>query len=158
VTGWRTPLGNRPRDFAFGVFLTDELDGRAAVFAQRDAERHETDALFHASSSQRRLMRPGTRRRFEPIRDEGARVEMPQTMPRAYVDAFFRFFVDGTLDESPVLPTVQAVLGRPPHSFADWATANAGFGPALRRGCARGRRVAAPRESVDTRVPHAYLR
>jgi hypothetical protein len=32
-------------------------------------------------------------------------------MPAEYVDAFLSFFVDGTLDESEVLPTVESVLG-----------------------------------------------
>lgn len=37
---------------------------------------------------------------------EEARVELEAAgMPTPYVDAFFGFFVDGTLDESVVLPT-----------------------------------------------------
>ena len=36
---------------------------------------------------------------------------MTAAMPTEYVDAFFRFFVDGTLDESIVLPTVADVTG-----------------------------------------------
>jgi uncharacterized protein YbjT (DUF2867 family) len=62
--------------------------------------------------------------RFEPIPDDVARKEMSAAMPAKYVDAFFSFFVDGTLDESPVLPTVQEVLGRPPRTFAQWAEAH----------------------------------
>ena len=46
-------------------------------------------------------------------------------MPAEYVDAFFRFFVDGDLDESAILPTVQEVTGRPPRSFEAWARAHA---------------------------------
>jgi uncharacterized protein YbjT (DUF2867 family) len=64
--------------------------------------------------------------RFEPIPDDVAREEMSAAMPPEYVHAFFRFFVDGTLDESPVLPTVQEVLGLPPRTFAQWAEAHAG--------------------------------
>jgi hypothetical protein len=41
------------------------------------------------------------------------------------VDAFFRFFVDGELDESAVLPTVEELTGRAPRSFAAWARAHA---------------------------------
>ncbi|MFF1725768.1 NAD(P)H-binding protein [Streptomyces sviceus] len=53
---------------------------------------------------------------------EEARAEMEATgMPKPYVDAFFAFFVDGTLDESVVLPTVEQVTGRPPRTFAQWA-------------------------------------
>jgi uncharacterized protein YbjT (DUF2867 family) len=64
--------------------------------------------------------------RFEPQSDEEARAEMSAAMPPEYVDAFFSFFVDGTLDESEVLPTVESVLGRPPRSFEAWARAHAG--------------------------------
>jgi uncharacterized protein YbjT (DUF2867 family) len=63
--------------------------------------------------------------RFEPQSDEEARAEMSAAMPEPYVDAFFSFFVDGTLDESEVLPTVESVLGRRPRSFEEWARANA---------------------------------
>jgi uncharacterized protein YbjT (DUF2867 family) len=64
--------------------------------------------------------------RFEAQSDEEARAEMSAAMPAEYVDAFFSFFVDGTLDESEVLPTVESVLGRPPRRFEEWARANAG--------------------------------
>ena len=64
--------------------------------------------------------------RFEAQSDEEARAEMTEAMPPEYVDAFFSFFADGTVDESTVLPTVQEVLGRPPRRLEDWARANAG--------------------------------
>jgi uncharacterized protein YbjT (DUF2867 family) len=63
--------------------------------------------------------------RFEAQSDEEARAEMSASMPPEYVDAFFSFFVDGTIDESTVLPTVEEVLGRPPRRFEDWARAHA---------------------------------
>jgi len=63
--------------------------------------------------------------RFEPQSDDDARAEMSAAMPAEYVDAFFSFFVDGTLDESAVLPAVESVLGRPPRRFEEWARANA---------------------------------
>ncbi|MFF0016638.1 NAD(P)H-binding protein [Streptomyces sp. NPDC005374] len=53
-----------------------------------------------------------------------ARTELEAQMPKPYVDAFFGFFVDGTLDESVVLPTVEQVTGRPPRTFAQWARAH----------------------------------
>ncbi|MEV0407275.1 NAD(P)H-binding protein [Actinoallomurus sp. NPDC050550] len=59
------------------------------------------------------------------LSDEQARVEMEQSMPAEYVDAFFRFYVDGTLDESHIHPDVQEVTGRPPHTFEEWATDHA---------------------------------
>jgi uncharacterized protein YbjT (DUF2867 family) len=60
----------------------------------------------------------------EGLTDAQARVEMEATMPTEYVDAFFSFFVDGTLDESQVLPTVQEVTGRPPRTFEQWVSAH----------------------------------
>ena len=49
---------------------------------------------------------------------------MSASMPAPYVDAFFSFYVEGKLDESVVLPTVEEVTGRPPRTFAQWAAAN----------------------------------
>jgi uncharacterized protein YbjT (DUF2867 family) len=63
--------------------------------------------------------------RLEPLSDEDARADMSARMPPEYVDAFFSFFVDGTLDESEVLPTVEEVTGRPPRTFAAWAAEHA---------------------------------
>jgi uncharacterized protein YbjT (DUF2867 family) len=62
--------------------------------------------------------------RFEAQPDDEAWTEMTARMPEAYVRAFFDFYVDGSLDESAVLPTVQEVTGRPPRTFADWARAH----------------------------------
>jgi len=62
---------------------------------------------------------------FEGQPDDEARAEMSQAMPAKYVDAFFSFYVDGTLDESRVLPTVADVTGRPPRTFQQWAKAHA---------------------------------
>jgi uncharacterized protein YbjT (DUF2867 family) len=67
----------------------------------------------------------GRELRFEAQTNEEARTEMAASMPAEYVDAFFRFFVDGELDESAILPTVQEVTGRPPRSFEAWARAHA---------------------------------
>jgi uncharacterized protein YbjT (DUF2867 family) len=63
--------------------------------------------------------------RLEAMSDEDARAEMSASMPAEYVDAFLSFFVDGTIDESTVLPTVEEVLGRPPRRFEDWAREHA---------------------------------
>jgi hypothetical protein len=59
------------------------------------------------------------------LSSEQARAEMSASMPQPYVDAFFGFFADGTVDETTVQPTVQRLLGRPPRSFAQWAEAHA---------------------------------
>jgi uncharacterized protein YbjT (DUF2867 family) len=68
----------------------------------------------------------GRELRLEPQSDEEARAEMSAAMPQEYVDAFFSFFADGTLDESEVLPTVETVLNRPPRSFEAWARVHRG--------------------------------
>ena len=62
--------------------------------------------------------------RLEAQSDEDARAQMTAQMPVAYVDAFFDFYVDGSLDESQVLSTVHEVLGREPRTFAQWAAAH----------------------------------
>ena len=64
--------------------------------------------------------------RFEALSDDEARAEMRAAMPAKYVDAFLDFYVNGSLDESKVLPTVQEVTGRPPRTFSQWASAHAG--------------------------------
>jgi uncharacterized protein YbjT (DUF2867 family) len=63
--------------------------------------------------------------RFEALTDDEARAELSATMPAEYVEAFFDFYVTGSLDESPVLPTVAELLDRPPGAFADWARSHA---------------------------------
>jgi uncharacterized protein YbjT (DUF2867 family) len=63
--------------------------------------------------------------RFEGQSDAEARAEMSESMPAEYVDAFFSFFADGTLDESQVLRTVEEITGRPPRSFEQWARTHA---------------------------------
>jgi len=67
----------------------------------------------------------GRELRFEGQTSEEARAEMSAAMPAEYVEAFFRFFVNGDLDESEVLSTVQEVTGRAPRSFEAWARAHA---------------------------------
>lgn len=64
--------------------------------------------------------------RFEAQSNEEARAAMSATMPHEYVDAFFNFYVEGALDESPILPTVEEITGRKPGTFAQWARAHAG--------------------------------
>jgi uncharacterized protein YbjT (DUF2867 family) len=62
---------------------------------------------------------------FEAQPDDEARREMLQTTPPKYVDAFFDFYVAGSLDESEVTPTVEQVTGRRPRTFRAWAEAHA---------------------------------
>jgi uncharacterized protein YbjT (DUF2867 family) len=63
--------------------------------------------------------------RFEPQSDDAAYAELSRQMPVEYVDAFFDFYVHGSLDDSVVYPTVAEVTGRPPRDFRQWATAHA---------------------------------
>jgi uncharacterized protein YbjT (DUF2867 family) len=62
--------------------------------------------------------------KFVGLGDEETRAEMSKTMPPEYVEAFWSFYVDGTLDESMVTPTVAEVTGRAPHTFEQWAMAH----------------------------------
>jgi uncharacterized protein YbjT (DUF2867 family) len=63
--------------------------------------------------------------RLESQPDEEARAEMVTTMSAEYVHAFFSFYVDHTLDESKVLPTVGDITGSPPRTFEQWTRAHA---------------------------------
>ncbi len=63
--------------------------------------------------------------RLEALSDQEAKAQMTAEMPVEYVDAFFDFYVDGSLDESQVQPTVREVLGREPRTFEQWAAAHA---------------------------------
>jgi uncharacterized protein YbjT (DUF2867 family) len=63
--------------------------------------------------------------RFEAQSDDEARAEMEGQMPKEYVDAFFEFFSEGTVDETTVHPTVKEITGREPNSFEHWAAAHA---------------------------------
>jgi uncharacterized protein YbjT (DUF2867 family) len=67
----------------------------------------------------------GRKLRCTGLSDAEAKESMSASMPAEYVAAFLSFYVDGTLDESPVLPTVADVLGRPPRTFHQWATDHA---------------------------------
>ncbi|MFI0484378.1 NAD(P)H-binding protein [Actinomadura sp. 9N215] len=62
--------------------------------------------------------------RFEAQPDDEARAEMTGQMPAEYVDAFFDFYVNGSLDESVVRSTVQDITGTPPRTFRQWAEAH----------------------------------
>jgi uncharacterized protein YbjT (DUF2867 family) len=65
----------------------------------------------------------GRELRLDAQSNDQARAQMSGDMPQEYVDAFFNFYVDGTLDESQNRPTVKEILGRKPRTFEQWATA-----------------------------------
>jgi uncharacterized protein YbjT (DUF2867 family) len=100
------------------ALTTGELDGRSLRLSGPESLLAADRVAILGSVLGRDL-------RVEPQSDEDTRAEMTARMPAEYVDAFFAFFVDGTLDESVVLPTVEEVLGRPPRTFRAWAEAHA---------------------------------
>jgi uncharacterized protein YbjT (DUF2867 family) len=63
--------------------------------------------------------------RFEAQPNDEARRELLQSTPPDYVAAFFDFYVNGSLDETTVRPTVEDVTGRPARTFSEWANENA---------------------------------
>jgi uncharacterized protein YbjT (DUF2867 family) len=62
--------------------------------------------------------------RFDGLSNPEARAELSKSTPPEYVDAFFRFFVDGEFDDSPVVPTVKEITGRRPGTFEQWTRAH----------------------------------
>jgi uncharacterized protein YbjT (DUF2867 family) len=124
----RLPFANVP------IATIDPADIAAVAAAALTTDRHE-GTTYRVSGPE--ALRPGEQvailakvlgrdLRFEAQSDEEAHAEMSASMPAEYVAAFFSLFVDGTIDESTVLPTVEEVLGRPPRRFEDWARAHAG--------------------------------
>jgi uncharacterized protein YbjT (DUF2867 family) len=118
-------------DVAVATIDPDDLGAVAAAALTSDA--HEGQALRLSGPES---LRPadqvavvggvlGRELRFEAMTDDEARAEMSENMPAEYVDAFMSFFVEGTIDESEVLPTVEQVLGRPPGTYERWVRANA---------------------------------
>jgi uncharacterized protein YbjT (DUF2867 family) len=123
----RLPFANVP------IAVIDPADIAEVAAAALTTDRHEgrsyrvsgPESLLPAEQVAILANVLGRDLRFEAQSDEEARAEMSASMPAEYVDAFFSFFVDGTIDESTVLPTVEEVLGRPPRRFEDWARAHA---------------------------------
>ncbi|WP_439377915.1 NAD(P)H-binding protein [Amycolatopsis lexingtonensis] len=68
----------------------------------------------------------GRELRFVGLTDDETRAELEASMPAPYVEAFWDFYVGGTLDEATVHPDVREITGRPARTFADWAAAHAG--------------------------------
>jgi uncharacterized protein YbjT (DUF2867 family) len=66
----------------------------------------------------------GRELRFDGYTDAEARVALSAVMPSEYVDAMFQFFVEGTYDDSKVLPTVRELTGHAPRTFEQWAAAH----------------------------------
>jgi uncharacterized protein YbjT (DUF2867 family) len=103
---------------AAAALRSREHEGRAYRLSGPEALLPEEQVRIVASVLGRDL-------RFEAQSNEEARAEMSTRMPAEYVQAFFRFFVDGDLDESQVLPTIEQITGSRPGTFAHWARAHA---------------------------------
>jgi uncharacterized protein YbjT (DUF2867 family) len=100
------------------ALLADGHEGRIYVLSGPQALRPADRAAILGAELGRDL-------RLEPLSDDEARTQMSAQMPSEYVEAFFDFYVAGSLDESRVQPTVREVIGREPRSFEQWAAAHA---------------------------------
>jgi uncharacterized protein YbjT (DUF2867 family) len=126
--------GDVVRD-AFGdvpVAAVDPYDIAAVAVRALLESGHE--GRIHPLSGPQRLL-PGRRLavladvlgrdlRFEAQTDDEARADMTGSVPEPYIEAFFSFYRDGTLDESLIHPTVEEVTGTPPRTFREWALAH----------------------------------
>jgi uncharacterized protein YbjT (DUF2867 family) len=110
-----------------------DIGAVAAEFLREDQDQH-TGQIYRLSGPAAMLPEEqvatlaevlGRPLRFEAQPDDEARQEMLKDTPPDLVDAFFDFYVAGTLDESPVLPTVAKITGREPRAFRQWASAHA---------------------------------
>ncbi len=114
------------------IALVDPADlGAAAVAVLQGGHGGETlrltgpEALRPAEQVAIVARVTGRSMRFEPQPQNQARQEMREIMPEPFVDAIFRFFVDGDYDDSRVDPTLPELLGRPAGTLAAWAARNA---------------------------------
>jgi uncharacterized protein YbjT (DUF2867 family) len=103
---------------AAAALVSDGHEGRIYVVSGPEALRPADRVRILGAALGRDL-------RLEALSDQEAKAQMTAEMPVEYVDAFFDFYVDGSLDESQVQPTVREVLGREPRTFEQWAAAHA---------------------------------
>ena len=103
---------------AAAALVSDGHEGRTYVVSGPEALRPADRVRVLGSALGRDL-------RLEALSDDEARTQMSAQMPIEYVDAFFDFYVGGSLDESQVQPTVREVLGREPRTFEQWVAAHA---------------------------------
>jgi uncharacterized protein YbjT (DUF2867 family) len=114
------------------IALVDPADlGAAAVIALQGGHDGETlrltgpQALRPAEQVAIVAAATGRPLRFEAQPRAEAREEMRMIMPEPFVEAIFRFFVDGDYDDGRVHPTLPTLLGRPAGSLAAWAARHA---------------------------------
>ncbi|MEU2103114.1 NAD(P)H-binding protein [Nocardia sp. NPDC019255] len=103
---------------AAAALTRDGLEGRVLELTGPQALRPAEQVAVLAAVLNRPLV-------AHELDDQETEAELAATMPREYVDAFLSFFVEGTLDEATLYPTVEQVTSRPPRTFEQWATAHA---------------------------------
>jgi uncharacterized protein YbjT (DUF2867 family) len=114
------------------ITLVDPADlGAAAVTVLQGGHDGETvrltgpEALRPAEQVAIVARARGRPMRFEPQSQTQARKEMQAIMPEPFVDAIFRFFIDGDYNDGRVDPTLPRLLGRPAGTLAAWADRHA---------------------------------
>lgn len=110
-----------PRDVArvaARALLSPEHGGRAYTLTGPESLRPADRVAVLAEVLGRDLRAVG-------LTEEETREALRAAFPAPYAEAFLRFFGDGVLDESQVLPTVEEVTGRPPRTFLEWALEHA---------------------------------
>ncbi|MEV8378761.1 NAD(P)H-binding protein [Kribbella sp. NPDC056861] len=118
-------------DVAVATLHPDDLAAVAAVCLTESGHAHQAYAVSGPVA-----LRPeeqvaivaaaiGRPLRFEGIPNDRVREELAESTPPAYVDAFYRLFVEGEADETTIVPTVQDLTGQAPRTLHDWASAHA---------------------------------
>ena len=120
-------------DVAAAVIDPYDIGRVAAVVATAADDRHDGQVYRLSGPA---ALRPADRvailadvlgrpLRFEAQPNPEAYAELSAQMPIEYVDAFFDFYVKGTIDESVLHPTVAQLTGKPPRPFHAWAQTHA---------------------------------
>jgi uncharacterized protein YbjT (DUF2867 family) len=123
----RAPFASTP----IAAIDTDDIAAVAAAaltaraYASRRLELSGPSALTPEAQVEILGRTLGRELRFEPLSDEESRIELGRLFPAPFVDALFRFFIDGEFDDARIVPTVGEILGRPPRTFEEWTAAHA---------------------------------
>jgi uncharacterized protein YbjT (DUF2867 family) len=109
-----------PHDIAAVAAVTLRSDGHAGRIYRLSGP----EILLPAQRAEILGRLLGRRLRIRPQSNDEARADMSSRMPIEYVEAFFRFYVDGIIDESEVLPTVFDITGELPRTYEEWVRAH----------------------------------
>jgi uncharacterized protein YbjT (DUF2867 family) len=93
---------------------TESLAGKSYVLSGPEALLPEEQVQILARITGRPLV-------FQEQSDPEARAELRNLFPEDFVEAMFRFYVEGEFDDSDVVQTVPQITGRPARRFEDWA-------------------------------------